>query len=1715
MRRKLLAFIMLVCLAIGTIVPQAGAEGTIEVPENQAPMQVDDQQLPLPDAAPSVASATYGMIKLGSIDGYSFSSGYAYLWTDVDIHPGEILDLLGFDGDAIDLRNLTIEPEKIYKIELEALYRSNSSFSDMIVYFDEIELSGRQLLDMTAWPNNDLAVQVVPNITLPSDFTSKKLYFRPEGMTVPEAGTFFDPSAPVQFKVMMKPGKLNYTVNAQVGDIGYAIRNTVEVAGDTTLRVGEDELRTAVEVTLPANDGVQTNLMAGKFAGIRKLHVTPVDNRVLLSLEENATRYYLTNDVRVTTPQQLTLASELVLEYDQFHLQANRINARVELKRGDFLIQDVIRTNGQNTYPTISSKFYLKDEHGARIQELQSYHNTGWTQLDYISELSMPSGRYELETVVTVNGHTKPYSAKREFIFVGNEIGNFDGITISAQDEQGQPLKNGQVFLYERSLPDVSEVNNGITDFYSYLAYQGEAQEPGKLLIPSKSMVAGKEYELVVVGASSNGQAGGVYYHQTIAPGESKIDFTKDKLKRLIYTASSAVEGDTLNLAVKRSGARYLTWPISVPFNSMRRAEVYVGTSEQIVVYGVIYPLNTTLGYYLSDERSVHAASSGPIDLTADLAIVQPPEGFEDASLSIGDSAPRSSWYVSKGVRDWFYYSVSKDGYRYTLKKYTVIDGNKRFSFGKQFKSSDTFIFWPGKVIGNVYSNFYDEQDSLLYDVAQAGTQMRASQGNELQTTPGFFSVHSSDGKLGMIVEQSGDSFVYQTIPTLSIAPPTSGGGSSGGIAPMLVYQLYDDRNQPVGEQWYTDFARDRENWTVPSIPGKYTMKLEAQMFPDNVAKLEGEMDILVYGGEESRDQLTIPITLPSGYVYAGGGMGQLEIRTKNETGATSRLSISFDKDGKLLIHNKSQIMADKNYVVLLNVPLFRSNSEEMAYYYSQLRLTGHQLLALEKIDIPGDLVSLRPDPVGLPKDATYINSYYLMPVEGYATGFRVHVPLADELLVAPGNFSRYMTSTNGTTIGYGSINRISIDPLTKKITITDVSKRLIQFKNSLPFMSFYSSSDTVNPWFLAGYDIRSAQLLNKLMIAEGNQWLFVDTLKGTRVGPQWVLSWRTRDRLNIEQDMTINFEGLLDSVASTLNIVSLTKDEDSKTQLVIRPELLSGSMKLMSIAEVRENFPQEVPARIEIKDSVGTTQYLAKAMYWNTDLHISKMLPDGQYTLTFSLPVGPNEEFKLTKSFTVGDDTVAPTVPTGLRATETDATSVTLAWNPSTDAFGVAGYRIYIGGSQVGTTSGATAYKVTGLTANTPYSFMVKAYDAKSNLSAASQSLTVRTACAGICGGIGGGPMPFNSEDENTVTLTNRDVPAASDGKISIDVKDKTIVVLPARITELVGKNDLEVRFGDAIVSLPPEVLAQLSQLQSTSGLSDASMRLTAVQLNPAEVQGGLASDPSTEVAVFSPIYELKLAVVGKNGEEKLLSSFKTPITVRFPVNPGADRRLTGIYYIADNGKLEYIGGRWEGNELVAELSHFSKYGVFEIKKNFEDVAAKHWALSVIQELAAKQIVNGITDTKFAPEKKVTRSEFAAMLVKALRLKPAAVSTAFEDVPRNAWYSEAVAAAYAHGLIKGLSDSRFAPQEQITREQMAIMVMNAYQISLKTDSSEAVLEFKDSGEISKWAQTSVTEAGSLGLMKGRNGNLFAPKDNASRAEAVQVISNLLQQLSQ
>ncbi|WP_217559010.1 lytic polysaccharide monooxygenase [Paenibacillus sp. GbtcB18] len=90
--------------------------------------------------------------------------------------------------------------------------------------------------------------------------------------------------------------------------------------------------------------------------------------------------------------------------------------------------------------------------------------------------------------------------------------------------------------------------------------------------------------------------------------------------------------------------------------------------------------------------------------------------------------------------------------------------------------------------------------------------------------------------------------------------------------------------------------------------------------------------------------------------------------------------------------------------------------------------------------------------------------------------------------------------------------------------------------------------------------------------------------------------------------------------------------------------------------------------------------------------------------------------------------DTTAPTAPAGLTASNVAATSATVSWTASSDNVGVAGYRIFNGSTQIGTTSGALSYNLTGLTANTAYAITVKAVDAAGNVSAASNTVNFTT---------------------------------------------------------------------------------------------------------------------------------------------------------------------------------------------------------------------------------------------------------------------------------------------------------------------------------------------------------------------------------------------------
>lgn len=168
------------------------------------------------------------------------------------------------------------------------------------------------------------------------------------------------------------------------------------------------------------------------------------------------------------------------------------------------------------------------------------------------------------------------------------------------------------------------------------------------------------------------------------------------------------------------------------------------------------------------------------------------------------------------------------------------------------------------------------------------------------------------------------------------------------------------------------------------------------------------------------------------------------------------------------------------------------------------------------------------------------------------------------------------------------------------------------------------------------------------------------------------------------------------------------------------------------------------------------------------------------------------------------------------------------------------------------------------------------------------------------------------------------------------------------------------------------------------------------------------------------------------------------------------------------------------------------------------------HWAQAKMEELIDKRILSGDGNDKYFPSRTVTRAEMASFLVRSLGLQNVSQAKAFKDVKSTAWYAHSVAVASSYGLANGYTDGTFRPTANITRQEMASMLVSALRIAGYDTSKRATLNFKDTNTVASWAKSAVEIVYAYELMGGKTGFVFAPKDLATRAEAATVIYNLL-----
>ena len=178
-----------------------------------------------------------------------------------------------------------------------------------------------------------------------------------------------------------------------------------------------------------------------------------------------------------------------------------------------------------------------------------------------------------------------------------------------------------------------------------------------------------------------------------------------------------------------------------------------------------------------------------------------------------------------------------------------------------------------------------------------------------------------------------------------------------------------------------------------------------------------------------------------------------------------------------------------------------------------------------------------------------------------------------------------------------------------------------------------------------------------------------------------------------------------------------------------------------------------------------------------------------------------------------------------------------------------------------------------------------------------------------------------------------------------------------------------------------------------------------------------------------------------------------------------------------------------------------------------FHDIAG-HWAEANITKAATLGLVDGYPDGTFRPQALITRAEFTAMLVRAIPMLQAEEQPLEfadrADIP--AWAVPEISAAVAAGIVTGYEDQTFRAARQITRTELAVMVMRTLG---EVDDPAKTTTFADANQIPAWAHPSIAEAVELGFVQGRGNNQFVPQANATRAEAVTLILKLYEYMTQ
>ncbi|WP_270706985.1 S-layer homology domain-containing protein [Clostridium fessum] len=360
------------------------------------------------------------------------------------------------------------------------------------------------------------------------------------------------------------------------------------------------------------------------------------------------------------------------------------------------------------------------------------------------------------------------------------------------------------------------------------------------------------------------------------------------------------------------------------------------------------------------------------------------------------------------------------------------------------------------------------------------------------------------------------------------------------------------------------------------------------------------------------------------------------------------------------------------------------------------------------------------------------------------------------------------------------------------------------------------------------------------------------------------------------------------------------------------------------------------------------------------------------------------------------------------------------------------------------------------------------------------------------------------NGTAENRIAVTVPITSAARQTSFNVTIKAQTLDLL---VKENVRQFTVAT---DHLVSVTIG-LDTLKQLDTASAGGDIILRADKVD--------ALRSTEAKATIGTRPVYDLSLVYLSGGKETPIANLNGHTISVRLPYTPAKGEQTGNLYavYVDDAGKVEWITKSSYNASLKAvvfETGHFSVYGVGY--KNpapaFTDITG-HWAADNILFAASRGLLSGTSDTTFSPDTGMTRGMFVTALGRLAGINPDSYQTGkFTDVKADAYYAPYVNWAAQTGIVEGVTDTTFAPDTNINREQMAVIMKN-YAAKLGYDLPQTLkaVTFADNTQISSWAKDAVKSMQQAGILAGKVNNRFDPKGTATRAEVATVLRRFVE----